>query len=231
MNGNIVTITNMSSEKDQYDSFAGNYSHFQKQENNHAREAFYGTMDFSLEGKVILDAGCGDGQDILYYQSQGATTYGFDSSKEMVVIAQNMSPKSEIIHSSFEKTPYENDFFDCILSKYAIQHQKNLEVVFSEFHRILKGNGTLYILITHPLTHFLHSKDRNYFIQNEVCLPLFDEKVTVCEPSHQLEEYFSSTILKKFRLLFVKEGEDPAIKNMIKDSHYPGFLILKMEKI
>jgi hypothetical protein len=45
-----------------------------------------------------------------------------------------------------------------------------------------------------------------------------------------LQEYFSSSILGKFELVFVKEGEDKAIENMIEGAQYPGFLILKMRK-
>lgn len=220
----------MSIEKEQYDSFATNYSDFQKDENKYARDAYYGSIDFSLKDQKVLDAGCGDGQDISYYQAQGAKMYGFDSSKEMVALAKSNAPGSNVEVSSFETTPYENDFFDVILSKYAIQHQTNLTEVFNEFHRILKTKGILYVLVTHPLTHFLHTKNHDYFEQTEVCLPLFDEKVTVCEPSHQFQEYFSSSIMKMFELVFVKEGEDKAIKNMIDGAHYPGFLVLKMVK-
>lgn len=219
----------ISEDKKQYNDFAEKYSNFQKDENRYARNAFYEAFDFPLTGK-LLDAGCGDGQDINYYARQGAEVYGFDSSDEMVRIAQQNNLESKIQVSSFESTPYNDDFFDIILSKYAIQHSKNIEPVFDEFYRILKKNGILCVLVTHPITHFLHQQNKDYFKQSEICLPLFDEKVTVCEPSHQLCEYFSKSILKNFTLEWVKEGEDLAIKNMLGNAPYPGFLILKMIK-
>lgn len=219
----------ISKDNKQYNDFAEDYSNFQKDENRYARNAFYDAIDFSLKGK-ILDAGCGDGQDMTYYSKDGAEIYGFDSSDEMTKLAQTKNPNSKVTVSSFESTPYENDFFDIVLSKYAIQHAENITRVFDEFSRILKKDGILYTLITHPITHLLHQKNRNYFEQIEVCLPLFDEKVIVCEPSHQLQEYFSAQILKNFTLEWIKEGEDLAIKNMLNGASYPGFLILKMMK-
>ena len=46
-----------------------------------------------VNGKRILDAGCGTGEDMVHFLNQGADVYGIDVAKGMVEQAKNRNPQ------------------------------------------------------------------------------------------------------------------------------------------
>lgn len=51
------------------------------------------------------------------------------------------------ITSPLEKIPVEDDFFDCIFCNAVLEHVDNPEEVLSEFYRVLKSGGHLYLAV------------------------------------------------------------------------------------
>jgi SAM-dependent methyltransferase len=57
--------------------------------------------------------------------------------------------------------PFEDSFFDVVLSEFMIEHVKDPSRVCSEISRVLKPGGTLYV--SYPFIHPYHSFPNDYF--------------------------------------------------------------------
>lgn len=92
----------------------------------------------------ILDAGCGSGRDMLYFNNAGYSVKGFDNSIKMVEIASSYS-KCSVDYTSFEKIEYK-DAFDGIWACASLLHvqREDLNDVFIKLHKALHKGGILY---------------------------------------------------------------------------------------
>lgn len=224
----------------QYDSLAKKFSKLSLGDgevsdpslnNSTSKKAFYKRLDFIKKDMKLLDLACGDGTDMLLYQELGAKIYGLDSSKEMLEIAKKKFPLGIFKFSDFSSIPFENSYFDVVLSKYAIQTTKDVSPVFREIHRVLKKGGIVMILVVHPFRQFFERKNlsADYFKQVVVDSNVFQGKITFKEPTHTFNEYFSLEFLKKFDLLEFHEQWEPCAEQ-INNAKYPGFFIIKAKK-
>ena len=149
----------------QYNSFADDFSKNQdsgENSNRFNREIFYSHLDFLKPGVKLIDLGCGDGTDLVYYKKLGANIYGLDTSEELLKIAEKKLSEVKLKVGLFENIPFEDNYFDAVLSKYAIMTSANMEPVFKEIHRVLKPGGMMMYLVTHPFRQFL---EKRYFEQ------------------------------------------------------------------
>jgi ubiquinone/menaquinone biosynthesis C-methylase UbiE len=117
-----------------------------------------------------------------------------------------------------------------VVSKYAVQHERNLEKTYREFARVLKPGGRLVILATHPITLWLAKSHKDYFTKEEVVLPLYNSKVIVRDEAQTMMDYLNQTALTKFKLLSLEEGFEPTTENQLPPAIYPTYLILNMIK-
>ncbi len=218
----------------QYNDFAEDFSKVHdigENSNRDNRKIFYGELDFLKSGSRLLDLACGDGLDLLYYKTLGAEVYGIDASKELIKIAKDRLPDADIREGNFEKLPYEDNYFDIVLSKYAIQTSENLSPVFQEIARVLRSGGALVFLVTHPFRQYFEKKDEraNYFEQKIVDAKILNNTIVVKEPSHIINEYLTESFLKDFDMRFYEEYWDAAAEQ-IGGRKYPGFFIIKAVK-
>ncbi len=218
----------------QYNEFAKQFSDVHdvgENSNRDNRKAFYDVIDFVKPGMKLLDLACGDGLDLLYYKGLGAEIYGLDASEELLAIAKRRLPDADIRAGFFEKLPYEDGYFDIVLSKYAIQTSQDLDPVFSEIYRVLKPGGTLMYLVTHPFRQYFEKRDikADYFEQKIVEARILNSSITVKEPTHTLNEYLNKFTFQRFDIQFFQEYWDAAAEP-IEDRTYPGFFILKAKK-
>ena len=99
----------------------------------------------------VLDIGCGAGfpaLEIAQRLDMDSQVYGIDNWKTAVDRANQKIKfcnirNAEIINTSAENLPFENEFFDVIVSNNGLNNVDNLEQVFSECFRVLKKNGQL----------------------------------------------------------------------------------------
>jgi ubiquinone/menaquinone biosynthesis C-methylase UbiE len=216
----------------QYDEFADSFSEFQFKGNQISREALYSQLPKSLKNKKVLDLGCGDGIDLKHLANLGGDVYGLDASKELLEKAKKALQNAKFINASFQNIPFEDDFFDLVYSKYAIQTVDDLDLVFQEVHRVLKVGGIFLFVAVHPLRQFIEKKrgGKDYYKREIVRSVLFGGTVIVQEPIHTLGEYFSNFIVRNFDIIYYNEVYDPAAEQI--DGHiYPGFLLLKIIKL
>ena len=100
-----------------------------------------------LEGKEILDVGCGYGTISRWCSQQGYKMHGIDRVEDFVLIAREFN-KNE--NTSFEKRDFmiekfPAESFDGIIFLETIEHVENPAEYLKEFHRILRPKGTLII--------------------------------------------------------------------------------------
>ena len=143
----------------QYDKIATNFSESVSL-SLISRNTFYKILGTKIKRKKLLDIGCGEGTDLLYYKNLGAQVSGVDASKDMIALAQSKLPQSVLEFGNFENLPFKSKSFDIVVSKYALQTSENLEQALLELFRVAKKGATVLYLVVHPLRQFLEKKSK-----------------------------------------------------------------------
>ncbi|MBT7902890.1 class I SAM-dependent methyltransferase [Candidatus Woesearchaeota archaeon] len=107
-----------------------------------------------IEGKKVLDLGCGTGKFMIDLAHVSKEYVGLDISKDQLNIAKNKLIKNNInnvklIQSSAENIPLESNQFDVIISTWVlgtIQDESRREKAVSEALRLLKTGGSTYLV-------------------------------------------------------------------------------------
>lgn len=111
----------------------------------------------SVVGKIILDAGCGNGYWVRRLAQQAEKVIGIDSSSEFINDAKSAwNPKNVDYHVvDLLKGINLPDFhFDIILSSMVFHYLSNIENTVVEFRRMLKPNGQVILSIQHPIYQY-----------------------------------------------------------------------------
>ncbi|MFL0581105.1 glycosyltransferase [Solibacillus silvestris] len=116
-----------------------------------------------VEGKVVLDAACGEGYGTNMLSEYALKVYGLDIDKETIEHAKKKYTKSNIEYQqgSIEELPFPNDYFDVVVSFETIEHVSgDIQAKFlKEIKRVLKADGTL--IMSTP-NKKIYSDYRNY---------------------------------------------------------------------
>ncbi len=102
-------------------------------------------------GDRVLDAGCGCGFDTFIAASMAGTTgrsVGIDITAEMLEVARSASGafKSgnvEFREGSIEQLPFEDEFFDLVISNGVLNLIPDKQTAFREISRVLRPKGAL----------------------------------------------------------------------------------------
>ncbi|MFA6969302.1 MAG: class I SAM-dependent methyltransferase [Candidatus Paceibacterota bacterium] len=189
-------------------------------------------MDITLRPRAaVLDLACGDGLDANHYRENGFEVVGIDASKELIRIAKENYPGIDFRVGLAEKLPYQAECFDAVFSKYAIMTSKDIQPIFNEAHRVLKVGGYFAYLVTHPFRQYFEKKsvEADYFQQEIVTSNILNNSVSLREPSHTLNEFFSKDFLEKFDIVNYEEAFDPAAER-VEGRTYPGYFIVVAKK-
>lgn len=218
----------------QYDSgIAEKFIELHKDLDTVTQESFQKILSrIDFNGKKVLDMGCGNGYDLVDIQGKGGIVSGIDASEEMIRAAKEKIPEGDFKVGFFENIPEPDKSFDVVISKYALQTSKDVSLALEEAARVLKPGGVLAYVTTHPLRQFMekNKSDKDYFTQEVVTSNLFDNSVTVYEPSHTMGEYLNPDFLKKFNITFYEEKFDPSNAEMVEGAKYPAFFCLGAER-
>ena len=106
--------------------------------------------------KKVLDLGCGSGRHLVYLARQGFEVFGIDLAERAIELAADWLKKEEgamvriEVGSIFERLPYEDDFFDAMISTKVINHGRIEEIrrAIKEIERVLKPKGLVFIEVT-----------------------------------------------------------------------------------
>jgi SAM-dependent methyltransferase len=100
----------------------------------------------------ILDFGCGNGKRVQEFLKLGLNAFGVDVNTE-ISYKDNLAFKCKHIFMDNYKIPFEDNFFDFVISSSVLEHVKNHQIVFEEIQRVLKFNG--YAIHEFPSKYYL----------------------------------------------------------------------------
>jgi ubiquinone/menaquinone biosynthesis C-methylase UbiE len=103
----------------------------------------------TMEGKTILDLGCGWGGVVLEASESAEAAFGIEPDLERWSIARELLASAgiapeRVIQGYGEDLPFPAAAFDVVVSYQVLEHVKDPERVMSEVSRILKPNGTFH---------------------------------------------------------------------------------------
>ncbi|MFX0182303.1 MAG: class I SAM-dependent methyltransferase [Candidatus Hodarchaeota archaeon] len=103
--------------------------------------------------KRILDLGCGGGRHVIYLASRDFDVYGLDIAPTGLAYTLHvLSEKNLTAHLTLHdmvNLPYDNDYFDAIISIQVIHHNKLSDILktIQELNRVLRVGGLVWITV------------------------------------------------------------------------------------
>ena len=112
----------------------------------------------NLNGKLVLEAGCGAGRFTEVLLKKGAVLVSSDLSSAVEVNAENfpVSDKHLVIQADINDMPFADESFDVVICLGVIQHTADTETTIEDLYKLVKKGGTLVI------DHYTFTKS-NYF--------------------------------------------------------------------
>lgn len=154
--------------RDAYDRIADEYDKDVKTNAYNAHLEFPATSSLvpDVEGKRVLDAGCGTGVYTAWLLDRGADVVGVDVSEAMLDRArENVGGRAQFRRADLGE-PLDfagDDAFDGVLSALALDYVERWDKTFSEFARVVAPGGFLVFSVAHPMDVFEDDGESNYF--------------------------------------------------------------------
>lgn len=199
-----------------------------------------------LQGKHVLDLGCGYGWHCKFSAENGAAkVLGIDLSQRMINEAQsrNMDSRIEYRVCGIEEYAYPKNQWDCVISNLALHYIENIEQVFKNVHRTVKPDGIFIFNIEHPVFTAGVGQDWIYTDEGKPkCWPIDDyfqpgERKTnflgqeVIKQHHTLTQILMGLLNNGFFLETVEEAQPPKemmnIPGMQDELRRPMMLLVK----
>lgn len=100
-----------------------------------------------VNGKCLLDMGCGTGGNAFYLSKKGFDVTGIDDSSGMLKVAKKYFPDIKFYKEDILETSFQDNSFDGIVLAYVINHFDNegLNLLKHEIDRILKLGGAVFV--------------------------------------------------------------------------------------
>jgi SAM-dependent methyltransferase len=117
------------------------------------------------DNKVILDYGCGPGNDLTGFieYSHPKLVFGADvspkaieSAKDRLKFHHSDNVEFKLLVNEEDPLPFDSESIDYIHSSGVLHHVSDINYVLKEFYRILKPDGTIRIMIYNYNSIFLH---------------------------------------------------------------------------
>lgn len=103
----------------------------------------------------ILDAGCGEGRNLIYFIQNDYQVYGIDKDegsiqmlKRFIKSINKEYPLDRFVAGKVEEMPYEQHEFDAMISSAVLHFAENQDHfinMFTEMDRVLKPKGILFV--------------------------------------------------------------------------------------
>lgn len=112
-----------------------------------------------LNGKSVLDAGCGTGHFCLHAQKhKAARIIGVDISQVMIGEAKKNCPTAQFYCSDLSKFNFNEESVDVIICALVIGHIENISIAFKNFSALVKPDGCLILTDFHPVLTLQNAK-------------------------------------------------------------------------
>lgn len=103
----------------------------------------------ALEGRPILDAGCGVGQAAAYLRTEGRAVVAIDAAPEMVRLAQARDPELDVYMMDLRAIQFPEAGFGGLVSCYAAHHvpRASMADVLTGFARVLAPGAPMLLSV------------------------------------------------------------------------------------
>ena len=171
----------------------------------------------NLEGKRVLELGCGSGQAAVAMASQGAKVIAVDPSHDHIeecrAAADRAEVRIELHQSDLAEIPFVRaEAVDAVLAIYSFANVADLDRVFRQVHRALRPEMPLVFSVPHPAFTMIDpaSSDplrvrRAYF--DRTPRPWSNGTTTGVDQPRTLSELFTSLQRASFRVDTLLEPE------------------------
>lgn len=100
-------------------------------------------------GLKVLDVGCGVGEEVIELAYLGANCVGLEAAEDAVRLINEVRDEFELnletIYGNALNLPFNNGFFDVVMSQEFFEHVTNPDLALKEQIRVLKNGGRLII--------------------------------------------------------------------------------------
>lgn len=101
---------------------------------------------------VILDIGGNTGKITASYSRNCKQVVILEPKHKIVEYGKSRRPNIKFIEGGAENIPLPNEYFDKVISNFSFHHFLNQDKGLEEMKRILRSNGTLFIIESDPTT-------------------------------------------------------------------------------
>lgn len=149
-----------------------------------------------VQGRMVLDVGCGPGVYAEELLRRGADVISFDASDRMIELArERLGPKATIrnIDMTQPLTMFHDAQFDLVVAPLCLDYVEDWRAVFSEFKRVLKPAGYFVMSAGHPMFDAEYYRTESYFSVEAVSCEWtgFGTKVVMPSFRRSLQKFMS----------------------------------------
>jgi SAM-dependent methyltransferase len=151
------------------------------------------TFAGEVNGRTVLDAGCGTGYLSKKFRDRGALVTGIDFSERMIALARGLNPEIDFrVDSCSELATIDDGCCDLVIANYVLMDTPDLGATMDAFSRVLKPGGVAVLVFSHPC--FLQEGATVSEDGEEVCyrwsFPYFEERTCIDPPwAHFTSEF------------------------------------------
>lgn len=178
----------------------------------------------SLQGRRVLDLGCGYGWHCKFAAEQGAAqVLGIDLSRKMIEEARKRNADTRIEYRvlGIEEYEYPENMWDCVVSNLALHYIADIENIFQKVYRTLRPDGVFIFNMEHPVftagvgQDWIYAEDGRpkywpvdqYFIPGERSTHFLG--CDVVKQHHTLTQILMGLLNHGFELKAVEEAKPP----------------------
>ncbi len=131
------------------------------------------------QAKNVLDLGCGTGRHLVVLAKEGFNIYGIDLTDIAIKVAKKWLGREKIktnliVGDIYKKLPYNNNFFDGVISTKAMHHARvsQIKKLIKELERVIRPGGILMVEVPKRHRESQHLKRRYKKIEPGTIIPL-----------------------------------------------------------
>lgn len=149
-----------------YDKYANFYDKDTKNLDS-IDQGFLSFVGRKLDGKKVLDVGCGTGRQTIRLFQRGVKIEGFDISEEMLNVLKKKCPQIPVKKGAAKYIAYDDESFEGVVCNFLFVHLKNPVPILEEIYRVLKNDGEFFISIVHQRkTPILKNKEEKFRVKS-----------------------------------------------------------------
>ena len=161
-------------------------------------------VDLKLEGRKIVEVGCGTGRNTTWLAEHAAEIVGLDFSEEMLARARSRvdDPRVRFVQHDVRMTwPLTDASAEVVIAMLILEHVENLAPVFAEAARVLNPGGVFFLCELHPMRQL--SGGQAQFSNSKT-----GERQLVSAFLHDVSDYVNAGLASGFELKQMGEWRD-----------------------